>query len=166
MVSESLNFDFILIARFHFIIAHVFHKIKLTELNRWASTVLANRSTESAQIFKSFWMFPITQIHEIIWLHRKHSLYIKYNWSKIFPSAFSRYFKLSLPGPISFIRHSVIFIISTRVEPCGKRLGVVLEENRGVRVVKISKTRCDILAPDVWYELITSRIHPILNLWY
>ena len=56
------------------------------------------------------------------------------------------------------------FYILTRVEPYGEHLGVVLEENRGVRVVKISKTRCDILAPDVWYELITSRIHPILNL--
>ena len=108
-------------------------------------------------------MFPITQIYEIIWLHG--IVYID-----IINVKFSlqlvpwRYFKLSLPGPISFIIHSVIFMISTRVEPYGKRLGVVLEENRGVRVVKISKTRCDILAPDVWYELITSRIHPIHNL--
>ena len=41
-----------------------------------------------------------------------------------------RYFKLSLPGPISFITHSVIFVILTRVQPYGERLGVVLEENR------------------------------------
>ena len=41
-----------------------------------------------------------------------------------------KYFKLSLPGPISFITHSVIFVILTRVEPYGERLGVVSEENR------------------------------------
>ena len=79
-------------------------------------------------------MFPITQIHEIIWLHGKYTLYIIFNCTEISPSAGNqdpmRYFKLSLPGPISFITHSVIFVILTRVEPYGERLGVVLEENR------------------------------------